>query len=230
MGYDLCGLFQDFVPFKVKVHVVILLEIVDVDHDQGEGASPPLCGFDLIGQILVEVSSVVEPGELVGDGEALDFFFQLLSFRDVFDNRVVVYDFSGFVLDRGRCDGGPKEISVLAFQREVFVLDDAFFLEFVDEVAVVFRVIVEVGLVHIEEFCCVRVSEHFHNSRVGFEELSFGGSPEDSDLDVCHKFAVLLFGLRDFFGQLVLLDDFGDQVGKDLQGPDGILCGNPAAF
>lgn len=93
IAYHLGRLLYHLVPLQVVEGVVEELEVVDVDHDQGQGAAPFLSDLDLHVEVLVEIAAVVEACELVGHRQPLYLFLQDLPLGDVFDDRVVEQGF-----------------------------------------------------------------------------------------------------------------------------------------
>ena len=57
--------------------VVQQLEGVKIGHDDGQGTGVTMGSFDLARQLFVEVSSIVEAGQGVGDGELVDLFGEI---------------------------------------------------------------------------------------------------------------------------------------------------------
>src|SRR2546428_2068666 len=79
-----CGLAQDLrdlhehrVPPEVPVRVVVLLEVIDVGQQHGEGAPQAARPLDLVGERPHEMPPVIQPGEPVGDGEPLQLALAL---------------------------------------------------------------------------------------------------------------------------------------------------------
>src|SRR3954452_9593702 len=64
-------LHHDRVANRVAVRVVDLLEQVEVEHQDGQGAVEPAGALDLAGQGRLEEPVVSEPGEAVGDRQSL---------------------------------------------------------------------------------------------------------------------------------------------------------------
>src|SRR3989454_11482798 len=59
------------------MRVVVLLEVIDVGQQHGEGPPQAARPLDLVGERPHEMPSVIQPGEPVGDGEALQLALAL---------------------------------------------------------------------------------------------------------------------------------------------------------
>ncbi len=64
---DLSDAFQDLVAFDVEVGIVVLLEVIDIEHHHGEFALEAHGALPFHLQHLLEVAPVEYAGELVGD-------------------------------------------------------------------------------------------------------------------------------------------------------------------
>src|SRR5690606_36497059 len=63
--YDVCKMFQKYVPGSVAVRVVIALEVVKVEHQYVYHGVPGICICYFLPDFLIEVMAVCKAGQLV---------------------------------------------------------------------------------------------------------------------------------------------------------------------
>ena len=74
---------QDLVAGPVAVAVVHVLEVVEVEDEQGAAAADPLRVVDLLAQCGLEVAPIGEPGQAVVIGEVLEALDEAMALGDV---------------------------------------------------------------------------------------------------------------------------------------------------
>lgn len=75
---------QNIVALLVAVGVVDLLEVIDIQQQEGQGRFVQPGGFEGVVGAIEEVPAVAALGQHIGGGQALQFTFELLFLGDVF--------------------------------------------------------------------------------------------------------------------------------------------------
>ena len=178
-----CDPVQDGIARLVPELVVVLLEMVDVDHD----AAPRAAGVGVAPGELGEIAPVPAARERVAQALVEKAFFETLAIRDV-DQDALVVDLSRLVVDAAvsRVDDGP-DLAVHPPDLELEIADGAVALE--DEALglAARRVHDEIGALHLPGVLERRDPEHREEGRVAVHDPAGFVRDVDPLAEIAHK-------------------------------------------